>query len=142
VGRLVRCYPGRAVYLGVLLQLNLPRTAGESNAVSGTTLSTKVSSCSIQRRLAPFQNPAGSQRNIKRRPKTSSLYGSPVLRPQQIDFPPVYAEAGATVYKCEQFYAFIRTYPRFQVSRWIIRVHGRGMQQCEGGRAVSVCYAG
>jgi hypothetical protein len=67
---LVRYYPGRAVNLGVFLQLNLPRTAAESNTVISKTISTKVSSWSIQRSLAPFLNPAGSQRNVKRRPKT------------------------------------------------------------------------
>ena len=60
---------GRAVNLGIFLQLNLPRTAAKSNTVINRTLSTKVSSWSIQRRLAPFLYPAGSQRNVIRRPK-------------------------------------------------------------------------
>jgi hypothetical protein len=46
---LVRPSSGRAVDLGVFLQLNLPRTAAKSNTVISRTLSTKVSSQSIQR---------------------------------------------------------------------------------------------
>ena len=72
---LVRYYPGRAVNLGVFLQLNLPRTAAESNTVISRTLSTKVSSWKIQPMRAPFRNPAGSQRNVKRRPKTEVSEG-------------------------------------------------------------------
>jgi hypothetical protein len=38
-----RASSGRAVNLGVFLQLNLPRTAGKSNTVISRTLLTKVS---------------------------------------------------------------------------------------------------
>ena len=43
---MVRPSSGRAVNLGVFLQLNLPRTAGKLNAVTSKTLSTKVGSWS------------------------------------------------------------------------------------------------
>jgi hypothetical protein len=46
-GGLVRPSWSRAVIFGVFLQLNLPRTAGESNTVISRTLSIKVSCWSI-----------------------------------------------------------------------------------------------
>ena len=45
---MVRPSSGRAVNLGIFLQLNLPRTAGKSNTVTSRTLSTKVSCWSIR----------------------------------------------------------------------------------------------